>query len=415
MPRFLRGLVLAGALVLAGCGVGQDEAPKAVEQPTITQAQLAAMVLPQEELGELAAGLEPGASGRVDNAQAAEDTPDPNDTGKSLRADGRLDGHEAYYAGTALVAQKKKTKGLVLVGTEVELLQDTVYAAQYLHQQVGDLQRFQGKQEDGSRAVVKSFSPAPVGDEAEGLLVTVSKGKQKLFTTGVTFRRGRLVGVAMVARPDKQDERAEVEALAAKLDKRIQDVLAGTLGPEPDPPAEDEQTSAFEGYGKLPAATLTGRDVAPGAIAASEGRDSGDEFVSYYRVFEDVRVGSSHLIKLRVETRLYRSQADAEAAYRRLRTKAGRRAYGRELVDSIARETSLNPVDTEVVPLPGAGREFTGIVVTFGTTEGSYRFTTVFTRSGKRIAAVTGFCHTLGLNPGDMKPLAQQARKRLLA
>ncbi len=412
MPRLLRGLILAGALVLVGCSVGQDDAPKSVEQPTIAQAQLAAMVLPQAELEATAAGLKLAAdSGRVDNAEAAEDTPDPNDTGKSLRSAGRLDGHKAYYTGTALVAKKN---GLVVVGSEVELLQDTVYAAQYLHKQVGDFQRLQGKQHDGSRAVVKSFSPAPVGDEAEGLLVTLSKGKQKLVQTAVAFRRGRVVAVAMVARQDKQDRQAEVEALAVKLDKRIQDVLAGALGPEPAPPAEDEETAAFAGNGKLPAATLSGRDVAPGATAASEGRGAGDGFVSFYRVFEDVRVGSSHLIKLRVETRLYRSNAEAEAAYRSLRTKPGRRAYGRELVDSIAKETSLTPVDTQTVALPGAGRDYTGIVVTFGTSEGSYRFTTVFTRSGKRIAAVTGFCHTLGLNPGDMKPLAQQARKRLL-
>ena len=44
MLRSLPGLVLAGTLVLAGCGVGR-EADDAAEPPPITKAQLAAMVL----------------------------------------------------------------------------------------------------------------------------------------------------------------------------------------------------------------------------------------------------------------------------------------------------------------------------------------------------------------------------------
>jgi hypothetical protein len=414
MPRFVRGLVLAGALVLAGCGAGGNDASTTAERPKITQAQLAAMVLPQGDLGTIAEGLELVAdSGQADNAEAAAESPGPDDTGKSLGSAGRLDGHKAYYGGTVLVAAKKKAP--VVVGTEVELLEDTVYAAQYLHKQVGDVPRNQGKQEDGTKVTVTSFPVLAVGDEAQGFFSTMLRGKQKLFGTVVVFRRGRVIGATLVIRPDKQDQQEEARALAVKLDKRIQDVLAGRLGPNPPAPVEDEETAAFAGYEQLPAATVSGRDVAPGASAVGEGRDSGDGFVSYYRVFEDIRMGSSHLIKLRVEARLYRSKAEARKAYRRLQTNAGRRSYGRELVGSITEETGLKAFDTQVVGLPAAGRDYTGIVVTFGSTEGSYRFTTVFTRSGKRIAAVTGFCHTLGLNPSDMKPLARKARNRLVA
>ena len=60
MPRSLRGLILAGALVLAGCGVGGEKARDAVEEPEVTKAQLAAMVLPQAELGRDRRGPEAG-------------------------------------------------------------------------------------------------------------------------------------------------------------------------------------------------------------------------------------------------------------------------------------------------------------------------------------------------------------------
>ena len=52
MPRSLRGLVLAGALVLAGCSVASKDAQEPVEQLAITKAQLAAMVLPAGRAGD---------------------------------------------------------------------------------------------------------------------------------------------------------------------------------------------------------------------------------------------------------------------------------------------------------------------------------------------------------------------------
>ena len=85
MPRFLPGIVLAGVLLLAGCGLGQKDEPAAGEQPEITKAQLAVMVLPVDQLGEGVAALEVDDDvGLVDNRQAADDSLDPDDSGKSL-------------------------------------------------------------------------------------------------------------------------------------------------------------------------------------------------------------------------------------------------------------------------------------------------------------------------------------------
>ena len=148
---------------------------------------------------------------------------------------------------------------------------------------------------------------------------------------------------------------------------------------------------------------------------ADEGRTSSDDHLAYYRIFEDVRVGRSHLIKLRTETRLYRTKADATAAYRALGTAQGRATYAHELVETIAEETGLTVtgIQTEALQRPGKGYE--GVVVTFESRDGSYRFVTVATQSGTMVASVTGFCHTVAIHPDDLKPLAERARARLVA
>ncbi len=417
MPRFLGGLVLTGAVVLlAGCGLGGKDSLDAAEQPKITRAQLAAMVLSRSELGTIAEGMKGEDGGAVLNAEAAEDTPDPADTGKSLRSAGRLNGH-TLVVGTSSLASLKRLQGVLRVCTAVELMEDTVYAAQYLHKQLADLERFQGRQSDGSKlSGVTGFDVTVVGDEAEGYYAVSVLGKRRIYVTGVAFRRAQMVGVVQIVRGDKEDATAEARALAVKLDKRIQDVLAGQIGADPAPPEADEaQKAAFVGQEKLPALTASAGDVAPGAIAASEGRSANDDYLTFYRVFQDVRVGGSHLIKLRAETQLYRTKADATNAYLRLGRAEGRQAYAHKLVDEIARETGLQVQGVQAQPLPNAGRGFVGIVVTFDSRDGSYRFATLVTQSGKMLAAVTGFCHTYALNPGDLKPLARSARARLLA
>lgn len=414
MPGFLRGLVLAGALVLAGCGVGAGDSGDAVEQPKVTKAQLAAMVLSQAELGTIARGLKADEDrGPVGNAEAADATLDPEDTGKSVRSAGRLGGHKVYYGGTNLVALRKQ-RGVFLVGTEVELLEDTVYAAQYLHKQLSDFQRFQGKQDDGSRlAGVSSFQVPGVGDEAEGLLATSTLEKKRLYLTAVAFRRERIIGIALVARADKHDAQGEARALAVKLDKRIQGVLAGEIQVEPEgeaPGTKAKATGSFQGRERLPALTVARADVAGGARLTNQGRTAHDDYVGFHRVFEDVRTGGSHLVKLRAETRLYRTKGAATAAYRHFSAPPGRKAFARELVASIADETGVAAENVAVRRLPGLGHGYTGVVVTFTTTRGAYRFATVFMRSGRTLASVTGFCTTFALDPSDMKPLARRAR-----
>jgi hypothetical protein len=413
MPQFLRGLVLAGALVLAGCSLGGQEPRKAAEQQEITKAQLAAMVLPQAELGTIAQGLKPnGSGGPVGNAEAADDTLDPKDTAKSLRSAGRLNGHKAYFSSPSLAAWKKG--GVVMAGTEVELMEDPVYAAQYLHEQLGDFERYQGMHDDGVKLTdVSSFQVNAVGDEAEGLLFTAS-GKRTGHATVVAFRRERVVAFASVLRADKADAKAEARALAIKLDKRIQDVLAGRIAPPEAPPAEEAQQISFAGKEKLPELTMAPRDLGEGHEPVSEGVTEGEGYVGYQRTFGETMVGGSHLITVRAETRLHETAAAAARTFRQV-TRTAREAQGRAMVKAFADQSGLRAADIRVQALAKPRRGTAGIVVTFDLGGAEFRIVSILMRSGRMIQTVSGVCRATAFDPDDLKPVADRAKKRLVA
>jgi hypothetical protein len=166
MPRSLRGIVLAGALLLAGCGLGKNADPADVEQTEVTKAQLAAMVLPAEKLGPEVVKLEVDDDvGVVDNRQAADDSLDPDDTGKSLRGEGRLLGYKLSYSHPRLASAN--TKGVLGLGSLVEVLEGPVDAAQYLHARLNDYERFKNAVPGFKLSGYSTFE-ALVGDEAVG-------------------------------------------------------------------------------------------------------------------------------------------------------------------------------------------------------------------------------------------------------
>lgn len=417
MPRSLRGLALAGALlVLAGCSVGGREAQEPTEQPPITKAQLAAMVLPLDELGTIAEGMErTDTAGPVGNEEAADGTIDPGDTGKSLRSAGRLGGHKAYFADPSMAASTGK-QGVISVGTEIELMEDPVYAAQYLHKQLGDFERFQGKQDDGTNlAGVASFQVTAVGDEAEGLLATASGPKRTVHATAVAFRRARIVAVAMVIRTDKEDAQGEARALAVRLDSRIQAVLAGEISVEPAP-VEDGTTDAPDTAAqRLPQVTLQPEDVGSAVTAVDEGELTEPGYEGYQRTFEDVAVGRSHLIRLQARTAAYENARQAAATYRLAAQPAGRRAFADGIARAFGKATAVRPTNIRVSSFATGVRGMTGVVATFELVGAKFRAVSVFVRSGRFVQSVTGICRPDDVQTDDMQALARRAQARLTA
>jgi hypothetical protein len=213
VPRSLRGIVLAGALLLAGCGLGKNADPAAVEQTEVTKAQLAAMVLPAEELGPEVVKLEVDDDvGVVDNRQAADDSLDPDDTGKSLRGEGRLLGYKLSYSHPRLASAN--TKGVLGLGSLVEVLEGPVDAAQYLHARLNDYERFKNAVPGFKLSGYSTFE-ALVGDEAGGEQIKLTvRGVLTGYLTDVYFRRGRIVGSVEIVRTDREDAQEKALELA---------------------------------------------------------------------------------------------------------------------------------------------------------------------------------------------------------
>lgn len=413
MPRLLRGLVLAGALLLAGCGVGGNDQPKTAEQPKITKRQLAAMVLPAEALGDVTRGLEPSDdSGTVDNAEAADDSLDPDDTAKTLKTAGRVTGHAHGFEYPKLVARKK---GVYSVGSSVDLFEDPVYAAQFLHARLGDYDRFKDAVPGLKLSRYARFDAVGIGDEAGAQRLKVKvPGVFTGYVTEVYFRRGRIVASVSIFRADKQDEEDEALRLATELDRRVQGVLAGEIGPAP--PSEAPSTAiAAAARDALPARTLAGEDIGPGVGAVAEERSGDEDSASYLRTFENVVVGGSHLTRLNAQTTLYEEAEAAAFAYRIATKPAGRAIFVDAVVKTFAKDTGVTPTNVRVSRLPSAGRGMTGVVVTFELAGTRFEMVSVFMRSGKLLQSVTGICRAEDVDPGDLMIVAERARARLTA
>jgi hypothetical protein len=106
-------------------------------------------------------------------------------------------------------------------------------------------------------------------------------------------------------------------------------------------------------------------DVAPGLEPVAEGETDGDGYVGYHRTFGEARLGDSHLISVRAETRLYESDAAAARAAKELAGQVGRATYAREAAKAFADETQVRPTNVQVRRLTGLKRGAGGVVVTF--------------------------------------------------
>ena len=146
VPKHRAALVLAGLLLLTGCGVAKEEATAPTRN--VKPADLERMVQ-RQHLGPLARGfqLEQDASGPSNNRKGAEDTVDPKDTARALARAGRVRGYDLTYA-----AAKPSPLGVVFVSEGVELFRTRKAASNYLKKQFADFKRFRGRTIEGVEA-----------------------------------------------------------------------------------------------------------------------------------------------------------------------------------------------------------------------------------------------------------------------
>jgi len=404
----------ACALALAGCAFGNS-----ADSEEITAGQLAVMVLPHGELGTPAAfQVDPEDSGRVSAREAAEATTDPRDNAADIRQAGWLGGYELNYSDPNRSVSFERGEGLVVGGSTVDLFDTETSARAHLLQEIRDLERFRGQVVDGVRLARFETFEVDVGDEGWGIEMTARARGVTMHATGVLFRSGRLTADAGFLRVDNADMRAEAVAAARALQSRIERVLAGDLAAKPVPLPREDKPAPLPKPTQLARMTLGLEDLPPGARLADEGRwTSGPDSVSYFRSFdvEQTMLGSSHLELIRAETRVFATERAALRALRLAASPDGRWLFARTLAQNFARLTGARAQNVEVRALTRPGANAAGFVVMFDLPGGRFKTATIFVRSGRALANVTGFCRAQSVNPDDMRPLAATARQRLAA
>jgi hypothetical protein len=229
LPVWVLALFLC--LVLPACGDGGEEGNLRV--PDISDEQLALMVLEQSELGEEYAGFELALSRLETREQRSVHVGE--DEAKDLERFGELKTYEQRYSRDEALSEGT---GPYRLGTTVFVFESVKGASSYLDDDVADLERSAGEQ-GGLTQIhnVERFALDAVGDESLGLRMVVSsfteEGWVSHYHTLAWFREGRILALVSLVRLDNSDARAEIEALAHKLDQRIQAVLVSQVTPTP--------------------------------------------------------------------------------------------------------------------------------------------------------------------------------------
>jgi hypothetical protein len=404
MPHVRAAGLLACALLLAGCAVGEEGGPE-----EITRDELAIMVLPQGDLGAEFAAFEVDEDSGPGNARRlAENSMDPDDTPASVKRAGWTAGYDLSYS----VPKRLAAEGgaALSVGTSADLFATETDARSFIVEEIRQFHRFEGKTREGVKILRADEFDVAIGDESWGVELEFRGSGPSLTMTGVIFRHGRLVATAFHLRTDAADVRSRAAGLALKLESRITRVLADDLDAEPVPlPAREPAVTQAQ----LARMTLSLKDLPAGARLDAEGRaPSGGGAVSYYRTFdvEDTMVGSSHLLFVRAQTQVFEKEADAARMLRLLRTPKGRAYFAKVVLRGFEKLVGARARNAQVRALQGGD---TGIVVTFDMPGGRFRTVTVFTRSGRSVATVSGFCTAHAVHPGDLPPLGDKARARL--
>ena len=214
------GLSIAVAAVLAGCSAAAGSSSSLA---SVDRRDLASMVVPKDELGPEARGLERDEdSGPSDNAAGAEDTLDPNDTARDLRSAGRIQGYDLYFTDfSALVGD---AAGLAGVATSVELFSDAGSAERYMTKRLGEYDRFEGKEVDEVvLRGVRRYEVEDLGDQEAGVELELAQGKDTAPLWVVAVRVDRVVATANVFRTDdlsgEDYSRRVARALRDRIDK----------------------------------------------------------------------------------------------------------------------------------------------------------------------------------------------------
>jgi len=225
MIPWVAGLLLA--MATAACGGGGEA--DITDRP-ITDADLGTMAVYEVDLpAEFAGFVRTEASGFKTNEQSAEENFDPVDEAEDLERFGQVGKYVRAY-GPSEVDGPAAQEGAIGLASSVRLFGDAPGASGYLQDELADAEGSVGKDIGGVTIEgVERFKVGRIADEAVGVrtrLMLREDGSERLvYSTAVSFRRGRLLISIAAVRTDDRDVGAELELLVRSLDERIQVVL----------------------------------------------------------------------------------------------------------------------------------------------------------------------------------------------
>ena len=258
--------------------------PAVEPEPVVTREDLAGMVLTleavQENFPELQLDLE--RSGYRDNAAAARSTLDPEDTAANLASQGRIDGYDHEFTNPRAFFETDPmvTKPHIVLSV-VDLYESNEEAIASVGRSMVELVRFEGQDIDG--VMITDVYHADLPDIGEsGVIGRMNQllVQYEVESTGafVMWVRGPVVARVLLVTVGLGDLGPVAEALARRMDRRIDGVLAGEISATPvvsDPALGSagraaDRAALVEGY-DLPAMLLRPEDLADDAAIGGEG------------------------------------------------------------------------------------------------------------------------------------------------
>jgi len=320
--RFIFVAIGFSLFAASACGGGGDELEKALQ--SLSEDDLATMVLPQEEYGEASKDLEiDPQSGFEDSDEAANDTLDPEDTGDDLKEAGFVTSYSLRFEDPAFSALEEG-KGILDVSSTVDLFEDEAAAAAYLAKQLGDYRRFEGEEVEPGTTLeeVEEFVVEGIADDATGLVLHVSFADSDIYATGVVFTVGRLRAGTGITEADDRDVTADAQRIGRALAERIEGVLLGDVDETPVPIPEGRVDGAEENAPSEPPfphrMALSLDDLPEGIKIEREGYVADDQTESSYEREFDLALGSigaSEFISLENDIALSQDEFQASGYY----------------------------------------------------------------------------------------------------
>jgi hypothetical protein len=402
MPKYQVAVVLAGVVVLTGCGAAREESAPA---PRFKPADLARMVRKQQ-LGPLARGLklDREQTGPSNNKQGAKDTLDLRDSARSLRKAGRLRGYDLTYSGSGLSGL-----GVVQVAESVELFRSEQAASRWLKKQLADYVRYRGKKHDGVKLASVEELDADTGEEAGGLRLrfTFPGHGIAIYATVVGFRRGTVVGSTSVLLRRNVLVAGDVERIADALDDRIVRVGSGKARGAPlmskrvtPRPVADPKPFLIEA-GELPFRTkLVHADYFP---VPGDGR-------VYLREYDVL--GTSGILYVRTMAQAFPTARAAEANQEYLGSRKGSDWVARRFLRAYFAKTKFTPQGVSAQPL-WRGDDAAGFNFFFRAPKGRIEGVELSVRQGRLSSTLLVMGFDRAVDPAGLLRLRGKLRARL--